>query len=132
MKKTHFLSTAMLFTLSNFAWANVNNTEAATQAVQTTTVANVAATQASQTTTAVQNDNKTVVISPRTGISYSFNNPEKRPVILKSEELAAANVNTVKRITASNPALSETSQRNAQLALVPELAQVIQQPAAAQ
>ena len=116
MKTSLLLGAICVATLPVLTWAN---TPAAN-----TTAENIAAAQGAQVATIKQVDNKSVVVSPRTGISYSFSNPDQRPVILKSEEITAANTVTVSRIAASNPALSQQSQVNAQLALVPELAQV--------
>lgn len=122
MKTSFFLSAICLATLPVLSWANTPSSN--------TTAENVAAAQGAQTATLKQVDNKSVVVSPRTGISYSFSNPEQRPVILKSEEITAVNTATVSRIAASNPALSPQSQLNAQLALVPELAQATPSTAA--
>lgn len=62
---------------------------------------------------AAQKQEKTVLISPRTGMRYSFNNPDGRPILFKVEPLAAANSQTVTRIVAENPALSPESQQQA-------------------
>lgn len=63
-------------------------------------------------------DTQTIVVSPRTGIQYSVNNPNQRPVIIQVEALAPATSTTVDRIVASNPALSVQSQENAKKALL--------------
>lgn len=63
-------------------------------------------------------DGKVTIASPRTGISYSVDNPHNRPVLIKTEVIAPATSATVDRIVASNPALSEESQKNAKKALL--------------
>lgn len=60
----------------------------------------------------------TTLVSPRTGIRYSLGRLGNRPVILQTQPVSAANINTVHRIVASNPALSPTSQEKAKQALL--------------
>jgi len=73
---------------------------------------------AQQTTTAEQvNDTQITVISPRTGISYTFNN-NNQTIVLQTQAIAAANTVTADRIVASNPALSAESQQKAKQALL--------------
>jgi hypothetical protein len=61
---------------------------------------------------------KVTVVSPRTGIQYSIDNPNERPVLIQTEAIAPATSATVDRIVASNPALSEESQQEAKKALL--------------
>lgn len=61
---------------------------------------------------------KVMVVSPRTGIQYSVDNPNERPVLIQTEAIAPITSATVDRIVASNPALSEESQKNAKKALL--------------
>lgn len=63
-------------------------------------------------------DGKVTVASPRTGIQYKIDNPNQRPVLIETEAIAPATSATVDRIAASNPALSEESQKNAKKALL--------------
>lgn len=67
---------------------------------------------------AVQKDDKTVLVSPRTGMRYTVNNPNNLPIIFKTEVIAPATTENATRIIASNPALSEASQQKAHAALV--------------
>ena len=61
---------------------------------------------------------KVTVISPRTGIQYTVDNPDNRPITIQAEAIAPANSTNVDRIVASNPALSEQSQQTAKEALL--------------
>lgn len=101
--------------IPTFAFAN---------AAQTTSVEKVQ--QAIGPTTAqvqVGTDGQVTVASPRTGIKYTFPNPN-RPIVLQTAAVAAANSANVERIVASNPALSAASQEKAKQALLTEAAQV--------
>lgn len=92
--------------------------------VQTTTPDKVK--QALGATTAevqVGTDGKVTVTSPRTGIKYTFENPNK-PIVLQTAAIAAANAANADRIVAENPALSSASQQNAKKALLNEAAQL--------
>lgn len=79
------------------------------------------------TTAPVQVDanGQVTVESPRTGIRYTFANPN-RPIVLQTQAIAAANAANADRIVASNPALSATSQQQAKQALLNEAAQLAQ------
>ena len=83
----------------------------------TTTPEKVKAAIGPQTAQAQVKDNQITVISPRTGISYTFNNDNK-PIVLQTQAIAAANSVTVDRIVAANPALSAESQQKAKQALL--------------
>ena len=72
----------------------------------------------------VVKDENTTVMSPRTGIRYSFANPQQRPVVLKTTAITPANAANANRIVASNPALSAASQEKAKQALLSESAQL--------
>lgn len=91
---------------------------------QTTTIDKVQAARGATTAQAVVKDDNITVMSPRTGIRYTFANPNQRPVILKTTAVAAANSANVNRIVASNPALSTVSQEKAKQALLSESAQL--------
>ena len=91
---------------------------------QTTTVDTVQAARGATTAQAVVKDDNITVMSPRTGIRYTFANPNQRPVILKTTAVTAANSANVNRIVASNPALSTASQEKAKQALLSESAQL--------
>ena len=75
------------------------------------------------TANAVKDEN-TTVMSPRTGIRYTFANPQQRPVVLKTAAITPANVANANRIVASNPALSAASQEKAKQALLSESTQL--------
>ncbi len=60
------------------------------------------------------------VASPRTGIRYTFANPDQRPIVLHTAAIAPANAANVNRIVAANPALSAASQERAKQALLGE------------
>ncbi|MEN8427763.1 hypothetical protein [Acinetobacter schindleri] len=77
------------------------------------------------TTAPVQVDasGQVTVESPRTGIRYTFANPN-RPIVLQTAAITAANAANADRIVASNPALSATSQQQAKQALLNEAAQL--------
>lgn len=92
----------------------------ANNAVQTTTVDKVQAARGATTAQAVVKDNNITVMSPRTGIRYTFANPDQRPVILKTTAITAANAANVNRIVATNPALSTVSQEKAKQTLLAE------------
>lgn len=70
------------------------------------------------TVDAVQKDDNTVLISPRTGMRYTIKNPSNVPIIFKTELIAPATAANVNRIAATNPALSAASQEKAQAALL--------------
>ena len=91
---------------------------------QTTTIDKVQAARRATTAQAVVKDDNITVMSPRTGIRYTFANPNQRPVILKTTAVTAANSANVNRIVASNPALSTASQEKAKQALLSESAQL--------
>lgn len=57
------------------------------------------------------------VLSPRTGISYTFPNQNK-PVVLQTQAIVAANSANIDRIVAANPALSTESQQKAKQVLL--------------
>ena len=67
---------------------------------------------------AVQKDDKTVLVSPRTGMRYAVKNPSNVPIIFKTELLAPATSANADRIVATNPALSAESQEKAKQALI--------------
>ncbi len=77
-----------------------------------------------QHTTQVQvgTDGQVTVASPRTGIRYTFANPN-RPIVLQTAKIAAANAANADRIVAENPALSAASQQKAKQALLDEATQ---------
>lgn len=62
--------------------------------------------------------NTTMVISPRTGIRYALGDTQGRSVQIQTAAIAPANSATVKRIVASNPALSVESQQQAEKSLL--------------
>lgn len=66
---------------------------------------------------AVQKNDATVLVSPRTGMRYTVNNPNNVPIVFKTELLASATAANANRIVAANPALSTVSQEKAQAAL---------------
>lgn len=74
-------------------------------------------------TNAVKDEN-TTVMSPRTGIRYTFANPQQRPVVLKTTAITPANAANANRIVASNPALSAASQEKAKQVLLSESSQL--------
>ncbi|NCI78522.1 hypothetical protein [Acinetobacter kanungonis] len=83
----------------------------------TTTAAKVAAAQGATTAPATVQDTNVTVMSPRTGIKYTFPNPNQRPIILKTAAVAPATSETASRIVATNPALSVESQEQARQTL---------------
>lgn len=91
---------------------------------QTTSVEKVKAAIGPTTTQAQVNHGQVTLKSPRTGISYSFSNPDQRPMVLETAKVSAANSANVNRIVATNPALSPESQEKAKQALLNEAAQV--------
>ncbi|WP_104499337.1 hypothetical protein [Acinetobacter indicus] len=91
---------------------------------QTTTPEKVQAAVGVSTTQAVVNNDQVTVASPRTGIRYTFANPNKRPIVLQTAAIAPANAANADRIVASNPALSAESQQKAKQALLNEAAQL--------
>lgn len=99
-------------------------TLALANAAQTTTVEKVQ--QAIGPTTApvqVDANGQVTVQSPRTGMKYSFANPN-RPIVLQTAAIAPANAVNADRIVASNPALSTTSQQQAKQALLNQATQL--------
>ena len=96
----------------------------AVAAPQTTTVEKVQAATGAVTPQVEVKREATSVISPRTGIRYTFANPNQRPVVLQTAAIAPVNAATVNRIVASNPALSPVSQENAKQALLSSSAQL--------
>ena len=93
-------------------------------APQTTTVDKVKAAVGPTTATAQVNNGQITVESPRTGIRYTFNNPDGRPVVLETKAIEPATSVNADRIVASNPALSSASQQKAKQALLDEAAQL--------
>ena len=85
---------------------------------KTTSVSKVQAAIGPTTTQAQFNNGQATVVSPRTGIQYTFPNPKQRPVIIRTEAIAPATSSTADRIVASNPALSSESQQIAKKALI--------------
>jgi hypothetical protein len=71
-----------------------------------------------KTTQAPVSDGKVTVVSPRTGIQYSIDNPKQRPVTIQTEAIAPVTSSNADRIVASNPALSPESQEKAKQALL--------------
>lgn len=99
-------------------------TVAFADAAQTTTPEKVQ--QAIGPTTAdavIGADGKVTVTSPRTGIRYTFENPNK-PITIQTAAIAAANAANADRIVAENPALSTASQQKAKQALLNEASQL--------
>lgn len=90
----------------------------------TTTAAKVQQARGATTAPAAQANGNITVQSPRTGIRYTFANPNQRPVVLQTAAIAPVNAATVNRIVASNPALSPVSQENAKQALLSSSAQL--------
>lgn len=84
----------------------------------TTSLGNVKAALGPQQALAISKGNSITIISPRTGISYTLGNTEGRSIVLQTDAIAEANSITAKRIIASNPAVSETSQLAAEKALI--------------
>lgn len=83
----------------------------------TTTPEKVKAAIGPQTAQAIVKDHQVTVISPRTGISYTFNN-DNNPIVLQTQAIVAANSANAERIVAANPALSVESQQKAKQALL--------------
>lgn len=92
----------------------------ANNATQTTTLDKVQAARGTTTTQAIIKDDNITVMSPRTGIRYTFANPNQRPVVLQTAAITAANAANINRIVAANPALSTASQEKAKQALLSE------------
>ena len=114
MKKSLHIATAIIILSPMSAFAET--TSGPVVVPSTTTVANVEAAIGAEKAQAAISNGKITVVSPRTGISYTF--PDVRPVVLQTTEIAPATQETVKRIVASNPALSTASQEQAKQALV--------------
>ena len=95
-----------------------SGTVMASETPQTTTLDKVQDAQGATTAQVEVNQDMTTLISPRTGIRYSLGKVGARKVILETPAITAANVNTVQRIVATNPALSATSQEKAKQALL--------------
>lgn len=85
---------------------------------ETTTVEKVQAAQGATTASATVQDTNVTVMSPRTGIKYTFPNAQQRPIILKTAAVSAATTTTATRIVATNPALSMESQEQAKQTLI--------------
>lgn len=83
-----------------------------------TTVEKVQAAIGPTTAVAQTQQENVTVISPRTGISYTFANPEQRQVIFQTAAIAPANAVSAQRIVATNPALSVQSQDKAKQTLL--------------
>ncbi|MHA3050097.1 MULTISPECIES: hypothetical protein [unclassified Acinetobacter] len=62
--------------------------------------------------------NTTMVVSPRTGIRYALGDTQGRLIQIQTTAIAPANTLTVKRIVATNPALSVESQQKAEQSLL--------------
>lgn|SRR5690554_1528286 len=92
----------------------------ANAAATTTTAAKVQAAVGPTTAQAQVDNGHVTVASPRTGIRYTFANPDQRPIVLHTAAIAPANAANVNRIVASNPALSAASQERAKQALLGE------------
>ena len=107
MKKALKICLVALSTLPTFAMAEQ----------LTTTAEKVKAAIGPQTAQTQVTNNQITVISPRTGISYTFNN-DNQPIVLQTQAIAAANTATAHRIVAANPALSAESQQMAKQALL--------------
>ncbi|WP_122899593.1 hypothetical protein [Acinetobacter sp. B51(2017)] len=107
MKKALQIGLVALSTVSTFAMAEQ----------LTTTPEKVKAALGPQTAQAIVKDNLVTVISPRTGISYTFNN-ENKPIVLQTQAIVAANSANAERIVAANPAVSAESQQKAKQALL--------------
>ena len=86
----------------------------------TTTAAKVQQARSATTAPAAQANGNITVQSPRTGIRYTFANPDQRPIVLHTAAIAPANAANVNRIVAANPALSAASQERAKQALLGE------------
>ena len=91
---------------------------------QTTSVDKVKAAVGPTTTQAQVNQGQVTLVSPRTGISYTFANPDNRPMVLETAKVSAANAANANRIVAANPALSAASQEKAKQALLNEQEQL--------
>lgn len=78
---------------------------------------------------AVQKDENTILVSPRTGMRYTVKNPANVPIIFKTELIAPATAANVNRIVATNPALSAISQEKAQAALLEMVTPIALAPA---
>lgn len=111
----HILKTLLFFSLSA-PMALMAAEPVIVSAPQTTTVENIAAALPTTQALAEIKADKITVISPRTGMSYTF--PNTRPVVLQVQPLTAVTAQTVQRIVASNPALSQESQEQAKQALL--------------
>ncbi len=95
-------------------------------ASDTTTINKVKQAIGSTTAPVLVDPNGQVTIeSPRTGIRYTFDNPN-RPIVLQTQAIVAANTVNADRIVASNPALSAASQQEAKQTLLNEAAQLAQ------
>ena len=68
-------------------------------------------------------DGQITVASPRTGIRYTFADPN-RPIVMQTVAITAANSANADRIVASNPALSDASQQKAKQALLNQTGQL--------
>lgn len=90
----------------------------ASESPQTTTLDKVQDAQGITTAQVEVKQDITTLISPRTGIRYSLGKVGARKVILETPAITAANVNTVQRIVATNPAVSALSQDKAKQALL--------------
>lgn len=123
MKKICYLSSLCLF----MAATTVVSAQEQPPQTMTVSAATVEAVTAAPTVEAVQKRENTVLISPRTGMRYVVNNPNNVPIIFQTEALAPVTTNNVNRIVASNPAISEQSQQQAQQALL-QMMSVNQQP----
>lgn len=88
----------------------------------------VKATTAAPMVEAVQKKEATILVSPRTGMRYTVNNPNNIPIIFKTELIAPATTTNANRIVATNPALSVASQQKAQAALLEMIGPNTQQP----
>ena len=80
----------------------------------TTTVGNVLAAKGATTAQTVVQGNNTMIISPRTGIRYALGDTQGRAIVIQTAAIAPVNNVTVKRIIATNPALSVESQQKAE------------------
>ncbi|WP_216937832.1 MULTISPECIES: hypothetical protein [unclassified Acinetobacter] len=119
MKKV--LKTLMIAALAipTLSFAETSETAA------TTTIDKVQQAVGSTTTQLQRTDTQVTVVSPRTGIRYTFAN-QNRPIVLQTPAIAAANAANADRIVATNPALSSASQQQAKQALLNQIGQLAQ------
>lgn len=118
-KNSKFIIVASLIGTSTFVLAVEQPTQQApVQGTTTVAAAQIKAVTSGSAANVTQQNSNSVMVSPRTGLRYVVNNPANRPIVFETGALQPVTAQNVKRIVATNPALSEKSQQQAEKALL--------------